>query len=173
MRELRRVVTGHDAGGKAVVTFDGAPPSGAGSVSDIWKNAATPARNDGEADAAAAPVRLAPPDGGAVFRYFQVPPKSASAGIEAGDLKAMVRDRFKDMGAEDALVAGPHPAMHRTRTVDYIVLLKGKVTLILDEEEVALEPFDTVVQRGTSHAWVNHGDEPALLAGVLIDAEAL
>jgi quercetin dioxygenase-like cupin family protein len=60
--------------------------------------------------------------------------------------------------------------MHKTETVDYIILLKGEVTLILDEEEVALEPFDVVVQRGTNHAWVNNGSEPALLIAVLIDS---
>jgi quercetin dioxygenase-like cupin family protein len=61
--------------------------------------------------------------------------------------------------------------MHKTESIDYIVLLKGDVSLILDEEEVRLQPFDVVVQRGTNHAWVNHGDEPALLIAVLIDAE--
>ena len=63
-----------------------------------------------------------------------------------------------------------HPAMHKTETVDYIILLKGEVTLILDEEEVALKPFDVVVQRGTNHAWANNGSEPALLIAVLIDS---
>ena len=61
--------------------------------------------------------------------------------------------------------------MHKTETIDYIILLKGDVSLILDEDEVRLKPFDVVVQRGTNHAWVNHGDEPALLIAVLIDAE--
>jgi quercetin dioxygenase-like cupin family protein len=60
--------------------------------------------------------------------------------------------------------------MHTTRTVDYIVLLKGDVSLVLDKDEVRLKPFDVVVQRGTNHAWRNNGNEPALLAGVLIDA---
>ena len=60
--------------------------------------------------------------------------------------------------------------MHKTETVDYIILLKGEVTLILDEEEVALKPFDVVVQRGTNHAWANYGNEPALLIAVLIDS---
>ena len=53
---------------------------------------------------------------------------------------------------------------------DYIILLKGDVTLVLDQEEVDLKPFDVVVQRGTNHAWVNNGDEPALLIAVLIDS---
>ena len=61
--------------------------------------------------------------------------------------------------------------MHKTETVDYIILLKGDVTLILDEEEVDIKPFDVVVQRGTNHAWVNNGTEPALLIAVLIDSD--
>ncbi len=66
-----------------------------------------------------------------------------------------------------------HPSMHRTKTVDYVVLLRGEVTMLLDEGEVHLRPFDVVVQRGTNHGWVNHGDETALLVGVLVDAEPL
>ena len=64
-----------------------------------------------------------------------------------------------------------HPGMHKTRTIDYVVLLSGEVTMLLDKGEVDLKPFDVVVQRGTSHAWVNKGKEPALLAAVLIDAK--
>ena len=87
---------------------------------------------------------------------------------------AAVRERFADMNASEALVdTTRHPAMHKTRTVDYIILLSGRVTLLLDDDEVELEPFDVVVQRGTNHAWVNHGEETALLIAVLIDAEAL
>ena len=60
---------------------------------------------------------------------------------------------------------------HKTETVDYIILLKGEVTLLLDLEERELKPFDVVVQRGTNHAWINKGSEPALLAVILIDAD--
>jgi Uncharacterized conserved protein, contains double-stranded beta-helix domain len=64
-----------------------------------------------------------------------------------------------------------HPAMHKTKTIDYIILLDGDVTLLLDEDEVRLKPFNVVVQRGTNHAWVNNGDKPALLIAVLIDSD--
>ena len=64
-----------------------------------------------------------------------------------------------------------HPAMHKTKTIDYIILLDGDVTLLLDEDEVRLKPFNVVVQRGTNHAWVNNGSEPALLIAVLIDSD--
>ena len=63
--------------------------------------------------------------------------------------------------------------MHKTNTIDYIILLKGDVTLLLDEGEVNLKPHDVVVQRGTNHAWVNNGEEPALLIAVLIDSELI
>jgi len=65
------------------------------------------------------------------------------------------------------------PRMHKTKTVDYIILLEGEVTLLLDEDEVDLKPFDVVIQRGTNHAWINKGANPALLAAILIDAEPL
>ncbi len=173
-REPRRIVTGHDADGRSVVAIDDNGPHRLGNLTELWTAETTPASNAGVRDGTDRKVRLAPPDGGSVFRFFQVPPQSTSQGIEADELARMVRDRFAAMDAENALVdTTRHPAMHKTRTVDYIILLSGRVTLLLDEAEVDLEPFDVVVQRGTSHAWVNQGDETALLAGVLIDAEAL
>jgi hypothetical protein len=60
--------------------------------------------------------------------------------------------------------------MHTTSTIDYVVVLRGRVTLLLDQAEVALCPFDVVVQRGTNHYWLNPGSDPALLMGVLLDA---
>jgi quercetin dioxygenase-like cupin family protein len=61
--------------------------------------------------------------------------------------------------------------MHETGTVDYIIVLEGEVTLLLDEEQVDLQPFDVVIQRGTNHAWVSKNGRSALLAAILIDAE--
>ncbi len=58
--------------------------------------------------------------------------------------------------------------MHRSQTLDYIVLLKGRVKLVLDDEDTILSPFDVVIQRGTNHAWVNLEDSPATLLGVLM-----
>ncbi len=76
------------------------------------------------------------------------------------------------MGAAHARVdTARHPAMHKTATVDYIILISGRVTMLLDRAQVDLEPGDVVVQRGTNHAWVNRGAEPAVLAGILVDAE--
>ena len=76
------------------------------------------------------------------------------------------------MGAAEARRdTSRHPRMHATATVDYIIVLEGEVSLLLDNDERHLAPFDVVVQRGTNHAWINRGSAPALLAGILIDAE--
>jgi hypothetical protein len=61
--------------------------------------------------------------------------------------------------------------MHTTASVDYVVVLHGEVSLLLDEgDELKLEPFGVVIQRATNHYWMNRSDEPALLAGVLLGA---
>ena len=86
-------------------------------------------------------------------------------------MQEIAADTYEKIGAAHHRVdTTKHPAMHKTETIDYIILLEGDVTLILDEEEIDLKPFDVVVQRGTNHAWVNNGSEPALLIAVLIDS---
>jgi quercetin dioxygenase-like cupin family protein len=87
-------------------------------------------------------------------------------------LQNMAADAFEKIGASHHRIdTSKHPAMHKTDTIDYIILLEGDVTLILDKEEVDLKPHDVVVQRGTNHAWVNNGNNPALLIAVLIDSD--
>jgi quercetin dioxygenase-like cupin family protein len=87
-------------------------------------------------------------------------------------MQDIAADAFDKIGAAHHRIdTTKHPAMHKTETIDYIILLKGDVTLILDQEEVDIKPFDVVVQRGTNHAWVNNGSDPALLIAVLIDSE--
>jgi quercetin dioxygenase-like cupin family protein len=87
-------------------------------------------------------------------------------------LQAAAAEAFASVGAAHHRVdTSKHPAMHKTNTIDYIILLKGDVTLLLDEDEVSLQPHDVVVQRGTNHAWINNGQEPALLIAVLIDSD--
>ena len=91
------------------------------------------------------------------------------SGISSKRSPATPKSAFEKMGAAHHRVdTSRNAAMHETDTIDYIILLKGDVTLILDEEEVQLKPHDVVVQRGTNHAWVNHGSVPALLIAVLI-----
>jgi uncharacterized cupin superfamily protein len=61
--------------------------------------------------------------------------------------------------------------MHRTRTLDYVVMIEGELVLILDDSEVVLHPGDVVVQRGTNHAWENRSDRRARAAFFHLDAQ--
>jgi quercetin dioxygenase-like cupin family protein len=94
--------------------------------------------------------------------------------LSAEENEQIHAERFAAMGASQCrLDTSRHPAMHTTRTVDYIILLSGEVTMLLDKGEVHMKPLDVVIQRGTNHGWVNKGKEPALLVAVLVDAKPL
>lgn len=172
IRPVRRVVTGHDGSGRAVVVMDGNAgsvlhrPSRPGvALTDLWETGGHPS-TEVSGDPAARPVALHPPADGTVFRVIQFDPEDARllAAADAGDA-------FSAMGAGGDLVSGGrHPFMHRTDTVDYAVVLQGRITMLLDDQDVELGPGDVVVQNGTNHAWSNRGDEPCLMAFVLIDA---
>jgi uncharacterized cupin superfamily protein len=64
-----------------------------------------------------------------------------------------------------------HAAMHRTRSVDYAIVLEGEIDMLLDDSEVHLTAGDVLVQQGTNHAWVNRGTRPCRMAFVLVDAK--
>lgn len=147
---MRRVVTGHDEHGKAIVLIDGeaanrrASPSGNASTL-MWSTDGTP------------------------------------AGIELGR-------EIEDMGARilgtpppvngtrftiNEIVPGATATTHRTESLDYVIVLSGKVEMDLDDSTVKLSAGDVLIQRGTNHAWVNRGTETARVAFVLIDAQPL
>ncbi len=169
-RKLRRIITGHNEEGKSIVAYDGPPRSSY--LTEIWVTDGSPADNKHKNDAAKRKVRLEPPSNGSLFRFSQVNPEDPSRPIEEVE-----RETAAGFAAVDASHCRPDtsrdPRMHKTKTVDYIILLEGELTLLLDEDEVELKPFDVVIQRGTNHAWINKGSKPALLAAVLIDAEPI
>lgn len=77
------------------------------------------------------------------------------------------------MGAAHNIVENArHPFMHRTDSVDYAIILSGEITMLLDEGEVHLKAGDTLIQRGTNHAWSNRGTETCVIAFILVDAVA-
>jgi mannose-6-phosphate isomerase-like protein (cupin superfamily) len=175
-KELRRVVTGVDSSGKSYVAIDGPGAGiieeGGAGLAEIWVTDAAPADNAAKGDAAAWKMRLEPPAEGSVFRFFQLAPEDKS--LSTRELEERTAAMFAAIGGAHCRVdTERHPSMHTTRTVDYVILLSGRVTLLLDKGEVELKPFDVVVQRGTNHGWVNRGTEPALFAAVLIDAKPL
>jgi uncharacterized cupin superfamily protein len=64
-----------------------------------------------------------------------------------------------------------HPLMHRTRSLDYAVVISGEIDMMLDEQVVHLKPGDVIVQQATNHAWVNRGKEPCRMLFVLMDSK--
>ena len=173
---MRRIITGHNQDGKSIVTLDGPPARSigedVGGLFELWNTDGEEVISSDNLDRADQEIILSPPSGGTKFRYFQINP--IPEGIPEDVMQDMAAEAFEKIGAAHHRIdTSKHPAMHKTETIDYIILLKGDVTLILDEEEIDLEPFDVVVQRGTNHAWVNNGTEPALLIAVLVDSKII
>ena len=171
---MRRIVTGHNENGKSLISIDGPPAKSigeeAGGLYEIWNTEGSGLDSSSLKDRADIDILLSPVKGGTKFRYFQINP--IPEGIPDEAIEAATAEAFEKIGAAHHRVdTSKNAAMHETDTIDYIILLKGDVTLILDEEEVKLKPHDVVVQRGTNHAWINNGTEPALLIAVLIDKE--
>jgi mannose-6-phosphate isomerase-like protein (cupin superfamily) len=141
---LRRVVTGHDAQGRAVVQIDDIPNNlvskrpGHNSFV-VWTTVGNPVDNTGTSDDATRPVGTELRNG-SVFRIMKLDP-------------------------------GVAPRPHRTASIDYLIVLSGAVTMELDEGSVDLRAGDLLVQRGTFHNWIVTGTEPCLMAVVLIDAK--
>lgn len=147
---VRRVVTGHDSDHVAKVLLDG-PATNAkrpspGLVSTlIWSTDATPGP---------LPIGEDIEDHGARI-LGTAPPKNGT--------------RF----AVIDFPPGNHPHMHRTETIDYVIVIEGEIDMEMDNSTVSLKQGDVMVQRGTNHAWVNRSGARARVAFVLIDAEPL
>lgn len=170
---VRRIVTGHDKNGKAIVLMDGE----AGNVKIrqatgirstlLWVSDSTPPDLSGATDAAEREIGVAPPPRGSVFRIVEFPPEgSAGKALSSEDV-------IKEMGLAGAAEGGAkkrHATMHRTQSLDYGIILSGEIDLWMDDSEVHLKAGDVIVQRGTNHAWVNNGDQPCRIAFILIDA---
>lgn len=147
---IRRIVTGHDAAGVAKVIIDGAAtnarqaPAGQSSTL-MWCTDAMPA------DIA---VGAAPEDMGA--RKLGTPPPENGTRFTVNEFPP-----------------GVATAMHRTETVDYVIVISGEIDMEMDDSTVKLKAGDIMIQRGTNHAWINRGTVPAKVAFVLVDAKPL
>jgi len=170
---VRRIVTGHSPAGKAVVVADGPSEDvqiineARVAIADIWSVSSVPTQIDAwHKRDPSGPMGINSVVGGLSLRVLQFDPLSADAIADA-------EAAFADLGSTGAHVANArHPAMHRTDTVDFGIVISGSLTLLLDEDDVTLTAGDIVIQRGTNHAWENRGDEPCLMAVVVVDAGA-
>jgi mannose-6-phosphate isomerase-like protein (cupin superfamily) len=173
---IHRVVTGHDAGGKAIVTSEGLLPTVIelaaipGTVfHEVWSTGATSASVDNGADPSTGPLVLPPPKHGTRLRFVDIPPDTAEYLAHGA---ARMQDAFSEIGdaaASTVKANSPHPLMHRTESVDYGIVIEGELTLVLDDSEVQLKPGSVVIQRGTNHAWANRSQVPCRMLFVLID----
>ena len=142
--KIRRILTGHDAQGRSLISDDSLIDSHPGkmdaaiNIADLWLNALPPSL-DG-ADPTQSDFPVLPSNGGAVFRILELMPGTA-------------------------------PHMHKTATIDYIVVLAGTLSMLLDDgTELAMKPHETMIQRATVHGWANRGTEPCRFATVVVDA---
>jgi hypothetical protein len=151
-RRFRRLVTGVDAGGKAVFLQDGETSSiqtvantSTFVVTNLWQHTEVPVNNDGPLDdGLGGDVALNPPPGGSIFRMVEFPPDTD----------------WKANGVADQV--------HATPSLDYALVLEGEIWAVLDEEERLMKPGEVLIQRGTRHAWSNRSDKQAVVAFVLI-----
>jgi quercetin dioxygenase-like cupin family protein len=142
--QVRRVVTGHDAKGRAVVKIDevsknitSGRPGATACV--VWTTESFPVNNTGDADEGLRKVGTTFKNG-TVFRVVEFAP-------------------------------GVAPRNHRTDSIDYAVVVSGEIDMELDQSVVRLKAGDVLVQRGTIHNWVNRGTQPCVIAFILIDAK--
>jgi mannose-6-phosphate isomerase-like protein (cupin superfamily) len=169
-----------DGEGRAVVGIDGPArnvrvrKASGGLVSTLlWVTDETPAELSGRADRADREIGVGPPPRGSAFRIVDFPPTDESALM---DNAAVISEMgISDGGAKagDGTVGDEkrHPLMHRTRSIDYAVVMSGEIDMLLDDTKVHLKAGDVLVQQGTNHAWVNRGRENCRIAFVLIDAD--
>ncbi|CAN5733339.1 cupin domain-containing protein [soil metagenome] len=174
--KVRRVVTGHNADGRAVFASDeevepvtvGLAPGN--EFHRLWGADATPSfPDDGSMPAH---VTYFPPVGGFRFGLFSVPPAGRATLPEDLDLTAAVAEMEAKLPGMGTHMEPDAPGMHTTPTIDYEYVIEGEVVLELDDgAEVTLRPGDTVVQNGTRHAWHNRSTTMARLVVVLIGVD--
>ena len=171
---VRRVVTGKDPTGKAIVTIDapatnvhGRPETGVTNTL-LWVTDAAPADLADATDAGARKIGIIPPAKGTIFRIVEFAPEKSLT----SDYETRLR-LIRGLGLAPEGPSREHPrdpGMHRTKTIDYAVILSGEIDLLMDDTDVHLQAGDVVVQRGTNHGWVNRGEQPCRIAFILIDA---
>lgn len=173
--QFRRIITGHDAEGRSIISNAAPPPKSlqiGGEIGatffEVWNTAASPAPVRGEPeDPVPADIVLSPPKHGTRLRVIDFQP--VTRGLTPDEAKAA----FGAFGGAHSLDAGSgpkrHPLMHRTETIDYGIVLEGEITMLMDEGEIVACAGDIVIQRGTNHAWVNRSGALCRIAFILID----
>jgi len=172
LKSTRRIVTGHDSQGKAIVLFDSALQAKQRSVDGngmtlLWVTSEFPLDAEGFSDRSQTQVGVPPPANRTVFRIVDFAPISPqTAPVDHEQI-------LRSMGIDPATQGyARHANTHRTKTIDYAIVLEGEIDMLLDDSAVHVKAGDVLVQQATNHAWVNSGTKPCRIAFILIDAEA-
>ncbi len=173
---IRRVVTGHDDGGKAVfatdemvepITLDVVPGA---EFYRMWGADAAPRFPDDGSHPQPSVQQYFPPVGGFRFGLFSIAPDS-TVFTEDLDIEAALAEMEAELPGLGGHMEPENPGMHTSATIDYEFVVSGRVVLELDDGvSKELSAGDTVVQNGTRHAWRNPYDEPCLMVGVIVGA---
>lgn len=165
--KIRRIVTGHDGHGHAVVISDDQPPvynSRPGHFRvEVWSTDATPAVIGSQANPDLKEHRLPPPRNGTALKVLDFPPE------QPGDVPAQAKADITHSAS--TFRPGSHPGMHRTETIDYCIVLEGEIHLVLDDSEVLMRQGDVAIQCGTNHAWSNRSGRSCRMAFFMIDGK--
>ncbi len=170
-KEVHRVVTTLDKNDKSVALFDSMVPLKVGAAGEgsatIWATEKGPADFSWNVDRSAARKGFGPPKGGTDLLIVEIPP--LGPGVDKLDMNTMMNVVGAD--APKRGVPPSNPLMHRTRTVDYAIVMSGEIDMMLDSGTVHLKAGDVVVQQATNHAWLNNGKEPCRIAFVMMDSQ--
>ncbi len=159
---VRRVVTGTDAAGRPVFVSDGPPPNlvalpGGTACADLWRLDGPPEHPMDGVDPPKGPFPLEPKPGGLWWRLIRIPAPDPTAAPEA-----------QYVAMDDPHFDADKPGMHATDSIDFEVIISGRIELEVDEGIVQLGPGDFVVQRGTRHRWRVIGSEPCTYLAAMI-----
>lgn len=180
-KPVRRIVTGHDDQGRAVILFDDADtPNGFSSdtipgfgASVAWFTPAGAVDHVTDADPAPAGAKIDfPAVGETVVRIADFPPDAVYP-QNAGDAVFDEIGAHEEREAGEQHSSGKHFWFHRTESIDYAVVLEGEITLLVDGGEVTMRAGDVAVQRATAHAWSNRTDEIARVLFVLVGTDPI
>jgi len=170
--EIHRVVTGLDANDRSTTLVDNVETlrSGASGIPsfNLWITDSAPPSLSFKEDMGLRKIGLTPPESGTSFRVIEFPPVNDAnlAKMDPNFMMKIVGDKAPARG-----VAVSNPLMHRTRTLDYAIIMSGEIDMMLDDKTVHLKAGDIVVQQATNHAWLNHGTEPCRVIFILMDSK--
>ncbi|MEH2488680.1 cupin domain-containing protein [Bradyrhizobium sp. AZCC 2230] len=176
MAKWKRYVVGLNAAGKSAVLMDEATNvqenPGIFYRATLWGTKEVPVDNSIDTDRSLDITTREPFPGGMLCRALEIPPDT---GDKTGHIEALqqLNVEVKQKHTPTAEDMARHPSMHRTDTLDCITCVKGEIYMVTDVDEVLMRPGDTVIIRGTNHAWSNRSKEPCLLVGCMIDAKPL